>query len=142
MKKFSYFLSLIGLCWICTTSFCLSYNANSPIFASPLTSFLAVEYSSVVREISHQQGSPMHSIVFNFQPQISLAEQDVLLAQINNWDGIIKAARLKPESKNPVLLGMCYVYVNDSVELKVIVKRLSAFPEIESASIPAERQIL
>jgi hypothetical protein len=142
MKFFSCSLSLIGLCWICTTSLYLSYNGNSPSFALPLISFPAVEYSSVAREVSHQQGSHMHSIVFNFQPQISLAEQDVLLAQINSWDGIIKAARLKPESKNPVLIGMCYAYVDDSVELEVIVKRLSALPEIESASIPAKRQIL
>jgi hypothetical protein len=142
MKNSSVSLDLINLCCICAILFCLSYDGNSLIATSRLISSPVVNYLSVSREISHQQGSPMHSIVFNFQPQISLVEQDTLLAQINGWDGIIKAAHLKPESKNPVLLGMCYAYVDDSVELEVIVKRLSALPEIDSASIPAERQIL
>jgi hypothetical protein len=142
MKNFLVSLYLISLCCTCAILFGLSYDVNSRIITLSLTSSPVVKYSSVARKNSFQQGNPMHSIVFNFQPQISLEEQDALLAEINGWDEISKAARLKPESKNPVLLGMCYVYVNNSVELEIIVKRLSAFPEIESASIPAERQIL
>jgi hypothetical protein len=37
---------------------------------------------------------------------------------------------------------MAYAYVKDEADLKVIVRRLSEMPEIESASVPSERRLI
>lgn len=84
----------------------------------------------------------MYSVMFNFRPDVPIERQDALLSQINTWNGINRAAHLKPDAKNPALLRMCYAYVSSQAELEVIVEHLSELLEIESASIPAERRLL
>ncbi len=120
----------------------LTQNSTITAFASPLPKFPIVENLLTVRNGSHQKVHPMRSVMFNFRPNVPLEEQDALLVQINTWNGISRAAHLKPDAKNPALLRMCYAYVSDQAELEALVERLSALPEIESASIPAERRLL
>lgn len=132
-------LSLLG---IFTTLLGLTHSYTTTAFTSLLPESPIVENSLIARNVSYQKVRQMRSVMFNFQPNVPLEEQDTLLAQINIWDGISKAAHLKPDAKNPAILRMCYAYVNSRAEPEALIERLSALPEIESAFIPAERRLL
>ncbi len=84
----------------------------------------------------------MRTVMFNFHADVPPAQQEMLMAQIDAWDGVHRTACLKPEATCPELRRMCYAYVEDSAEIKTIVERLSILPEIESAFPPAERRLL
>ncbi len=94
------------------------------------------------RNITSQKVPQMDSIVFDFRLDVPLAQQDVLLGQINTWHGVSQAGHLKPGAKSPAIVRMCYAYVRDRGELQVLTEKLSALAEVESASIPAPRQLL
>lgn len=142
VKQLLYYLSFVSLLGISIMLFSLPQNITITAFALPLPKFPILENLLTIRNISHQKVQPMRSVMFNFRPNLSLEEQDALLIQINTWNGVSKAAHLKPDAKNPAILRMCYAYVTDQAELKVLKEHLSALPEIESASIPAERRLL
>jgi hypothetical protein len=140
MRRLLYSFSLV---YICTTLFWLEYNWNNLSFSAPLVAKSPVVENLLISDSKiHQQVSSMNLIVFNFRSNVSIEEQDALLLQINSWNGISKAAHLKPDAKSPAILRMCYSYVSSSTELAVLLERLSALPQIESASIPAQRQLL
>ncbi len=84
----------------------------------------------------------MDSIVFDFRLDVPRSRQDALLGQINTWQGIRQAGHLKPDAKHPAVVRMCYAYVTDRDELPVLTEKLLALAEVESASIPAPRQLL
>jgi len=84
----------------------------------------------------------MKTIMFNFRSEVPPKDQNALLTKINNWVGISGAGHIKPDSKNPAILKMCYIYVSDDTETEVMIEKLSALSEVESASIPAERRLL
>lgn len=142
MKQLLYYLSFVSSLGISTMLFSLPQNITITAFALPLPKFPIVENLFTVRNISHQKVHTMRSVMFNFRPDVPLEEQDALLAEINTWNGVSRAARLKPDAQKPALLRMCYAYISEQAEPEVIVERLSALPEIESASIPAERRLL
>jgi hypothetical protein len=142
MKPLLYYLSAISLLGISTMLFILPQNLTITAFTLPLPKFPIVENSFTVRNISHQKVHTMRSVMFNFRPDVPLEEQEALLAKINTWNGISRAARLKPNAQKAAILRMCYAYISEKAEPEVIVERLSALPEIESASIPAERRLL
>jgi hypothetical protein len=114
-----------GLCLF----FCLSGGLILP------TSGNALNFRS-------QKVPQMDSIVFDFRLDVPRAQQDTLLGQINTWHGISQAGHLKPDAKHPAIGRMCYAYVSDRNELQVLTEKLLALAEVESASIPAARQLL
>jgi hypothetical protein len=133
------FVSLLG---ISTMLFSLPHNLTITAFALPFPKFVIVENLFSDRNISCSKVYIMRSIMFNFRPDVPLEEQDALLAEINTWKGISKAARLKPNAQKTAIIRMCYAYISEQAEPEVLVERLSALPEIESAFIPAERRLL
>jgi hypothetical protein len=142
MKQLLYHLNFVSLLGISTMLFSLPQNITITAFALPLPKSPIVENLFNDRNISHQKVHTMRSVMFNFRPDVPLEEQDALLAKINTWNGISRAARLKPNAQKAAILRMCYAYISEKAEPEVIVERLSALPEIESASIPAERRLL
>lgn len=141
-KQLLYRLNIITSLGICTMLFCLNQNITIPAFASPSTKFSLVGNFLIASNVSPQRFQPMHSVMFNFRPEVPLEKQDALLAKINTWNGISSAAHLKSDAQNATLLRMCYAYVSSQEEQEVIVEYLLELPEIESASIPAERRLL
>lgn len=83
----------------------------------------------------------MDSIVFDFRLDVPRAQQDALIGQIKTWHGISRAGHIKPDAQHPTIVRMCYAYVTDRNELKVLTEKLLALSEVESASIPAARQL-
>ena len=142
MKQLLYHLKNVSLLGIFTMLFSLPQNNTITAFALPLPKFPIVENLFSDRNISRSKVHTMRSVMFNFRPDVPLEEQDALLAEINTWDGISRAARLKPDAQKTAILRMCYAYISEQAEPEVLVERLSALPEIESASIPAERRLL
>jgi hypothetical protein len=128
-KNFIYFfcsLAFFGFCFILPTS---AADRSPQFLLPPLLKF-------------EKKVQLMDSIMFNFRLDLPPEKQNALLNQINNWNGISQAGHLKQNAQNPAIARMCYAYVNETEELKVLMEKLSALPEIESVSIPATRQLL
>ena len=81
-------------------------------------------------------------VTFIFRSDVPPEQQDPILKQINKWESIQKATYLKPDTKYPDLLRICYAYLVDNAEQVNIIKRLKDIPEIESADIPARRSLI
>jgi hypothetical protein len=94
------------------------------------------------QNITSQKVPQMDSILFDFRLDVTIAQQDALLGQINTWHGISQVGHIKPDAKQPEIVRMCYAYVSDRDELQVLTEKLSALAEVESATIPAARQLL
>ncbi len=84
----------------------------------------------------------MDTIFFDFRLDVTRSQQDKLIAEINTWQGISQVGHLKPDAQNPEIVRMCYAYITDRSDLQVLTEKLSALAEVESASIPASRQLL
>lgn len=142
MKQLLYHLKFVSLLGLSAMLFSLPQNLTITAFALPLPKFPIVEILFSDRNISHSKVHTMRSVMFNFRPDVPLEEQDALLAKINTWNGINRVARLKPDAQKTAILRMCYAYISEQAEPEVLVERLSAIPEIESASIPTQRRLL
>lgn len=84
----------------------------------------------------------MLSVMFSFRRNVPLERQRVVLDDISHWREIYGASRLRPNAKHPEVLRMCYAYVSDPTDVKLTVRRLESLPEVESASVPAERELV
>jgi hypothetical protein len=140
-KNFIYLfcsIVLLGLYFLLPTS---AFDRFPQLLPPSMSNFAKVGVDS--REnLPYQRVQQMDSIMFNFRLDLSLEKQSALLDRINTWNGISQAGHLKPNAQNPVIARMCYAYVNEKEELKVLMEKLSALSEIESVSIPATRQLL
>jgi len=79
-------------------------------------------------------------VIFNFRTHVGKEKQDHILKKISSWDGVVKATRLKPETSDPDVSRMSQVYIHSHADAESIVKKLSETPEIEQASVPANRK--
>lgn len=84
----------------------------------------------------------MRSITFKFKSDVPAKRQGAILARINSWKAVRKAGPLNPEAKHPLARRLSYAYVEDDADIDTLVDRLSKIPDIESASIPAERHLI
>lgn len=84
----------------------------------------------------------MRTVMFTFRSQVSPDRQEALLEEIGTWEEVTKAGRLKPDAKRADILRMAYAYVEDHADVAALVKRFAALPEVEDASMPAERHLL
>ena len=84
----------------------------------------------------------MAVVTFMFRSDVSPEQQEAILIQVNQWGSIQNATHLKPDTKHPELLRMCYAYLVDKADQDNIIKRLTDIPEIESANIPAKRSLI
>ena len=84
----------------------------------------------------------MRSVMFNFRADVSADRQDEVLERVNSWAAVRKASRLKPDAKNALVRCMAYAAVEEDADIEKLVERLSELPEVESASVPAERRLV
>ena len=84
----------------------------------------------------------MQSVMFTFKSDVAPDQQDAILEEIEAWNEVTKASRLKEDAKNAVVLRMAYANVADNSGAQQVVERLSEMPEIESASLPAKRKLV
>ena len=84
----------------------------------------------------------MQSVMLMFKQDVSPEDQEHVLTKLNARQGVIKAARLKPEARNPDVLRMAFVYVDDSLNVQTLLDQLSKLPEIDSASLPPQRGLV
>ncbi len=84
----------------------------------------------------------MRSVVFTFRPEVPPERQDSLLAQITLWDSVVQAGRLSPRSRRSAIARMACAVLKEETDADAVVKQLSELPEVESASVPAERHLI
>jgi hypothetical protein len=83
----------------------------------------------------------MRSISFNVRPGVGKEEQAALFHRLSQIPGIHRAAPLSPNSKNPAVRRMGYAYVTDDANIDALCREIAQCPEIESASVPADRYL-
>jgi hypothetical protein len=83
----------------------------------------------------------MRSIVFNVRPEASGEKQETLLARLGRLPGIARIGCLSPHSKDPILRRMCFAQVADDADVENLLAEVRLQPEVEQASLPAERKL-
>ena len=83
----------------------------------------------------------MPAVTFSFRPEVPEEKRHEVLGAIARWSTVVSASLLKPDAKNDLTKLMAYAHVEDSADVEAIVRKISALPEIESASLPARRKL-
>jgi hypothetical protein len=84
----------------------------------------------------------MRQLMFNFNINVPADRQRNLLKEIEAWPDIYKAAHLKPDAKRPEVRRMCVAYLSDDADLEAVREKLLRVEEIETAVIPAARELV
>ena len=84
----------------------------------------------------------MQSVMFSFKSDVAAEKQDAILEEIGAWNEVTKASRLKEGSRNALVQRQAYANVEDHSGAQQVVERLSEMPEIEYASLPAQRKLV
>lgn len=82
------------------------------------------------------------SILFKFRTNVPFDRQDKLLERVKKWTGLHHVAFFTPDSARPEVRSRAYAYLADDVNVDAIIRKLTSIPEIETASIPAERHLI
>jgi hypothetical protein len=83
----------------------------------------------------------LRSIVFNVRSGLDTAGRDQLLRHLESWPEIDRAAPLRPGAKSDSVSRMFFAYVSDGADVHRVVQQIEARPEVESASVPAQRGV-
>jgi len=76
------------------------------------------------------------------RPGTAPARRHALLEELRKRPEITSAAPLRPGAKSDVVQRMFYAKIDDDADVGGVLRELNRLPEIESASLPAERHIL
>jgi hypothetical protein len=79
---------------------------------------------------------------FNFKPEVAREDRESVVDRIKQWDSVVEAAPLKPDTRNPWLRRIYHAYVEDGTDVGETVERLSGLPEVELAEAPAQRHLI
>jgi hypothetical protein len=84
----------------------------------------------------------LHQVFFNTRASLSPEERDRLLSRIRSWKFVRSADLLDPRASEPEIAKMCFAELDDEADAQAVVRELSKLPEVEAASLPAERRLL
>jgi hypothetical protein len=84
----------------------------------------------------------MRSITFRLDKRLSHTQQDVALERVRKVPGVSQAESLVPASTDSGLRRLGYAYVDDDVAIENVLKHVESLPEVEDASLPAQRGLL
>jgi hypothetical protein len=80
-------------------------------------------------------------VFFNMRPEVAPARRERLLRELESRPEVSMAAAMRPDAKNELFRRMYYADVSDETAAVAVVRHLSLQPEVESASVPAERHL-
>jgi hypothetical protein len=84
----------------------------------------------------------MQAITFNFKADVEPDQQEAELAKINAWQGVQIAGRTQPDTPDPEISRMGYVYLEENSDPTEIADQLAKIPVIETVSIPSKRRLV
>ncbi|MGD9647153.1 MAG: hypothetical protein AB7U73_15690 [Pirellulales bacterium] len=84
----------------------------------------------------------MRAITFNLRPVVDTEDRQRLFNSLSELKGIKKTAALRPGSSNAAVRRICYAQVSDDADIESLRDAIAARPEVESASVPATRELL
>jgi hypothetical protein len=84
----------------------------------------------------------MRAISFNLRAIVDNQQRQRLFESLERLAGIRQAAALRPGSSNAEVRRMCYARVSDDADIESLRQQIAAQPEVESASLPATRELL
>jgi hypothetical protein len=74
-----------------------------------------------------------------FRPGLAPTDQDQVLAEITQWEGVTHTGRLDPNAVDELVSRMAYVSLSSSSNPEEIVDRLRGLEAIESAQLATPR---
>jgi hypothetical protein len=74
-----------------------------------------------------------------FHAGVASTDQDSVLAEVAQWEGVIHSGRLDPDAVSEPVNRMAYVVLTPTSDPETIVERLRGLDEIESAQLATPR---
>ncbi len=82
------------------------------------------------------------TVLFNLKPGIPEGQRQGVLAEVASWPAIDQVGPYLPDSPVEALRRAFVAIVLPHVDAAAVVERLSALPEVESASVPVQRRLV
>ncbi len=81
----------------------------------------------------------MRSITFRLHEKLSTDQEAAALERVRRLPGVSRAEPIAPAASVPSLRRLGYCYVTDDASIDKVLKELESIPEVEDASVPADR---
>ncbi|MBV7333627.1 hypothetical protein KFU94_36415 [Chloroflexi bacterium TSY] len=81
----------------------------------------------------------MQTILFRFHRELSVPDQEHVLAQLRGWANVQQVERFDSEPENEELFLSCYVYLSEEADIDDMVHQLMQRSEIDVVEKPADR---
>lgn len=85
--------------------------------------------------MSHEQSI----ITFAVAADVLKADQDAVLAQVAEVDGVEAVERLRPDSRLPELLRLAFALVEPDADPRDVSDRIALVDGVEYADVPSDR---
>lgn len=83
----------------------------------------------------------MPAIFFNVRSGTAPARRNALLEELRSRIEVKSAAALRPGASSDLVARMFYADLTDGADAEAVLRDLERRPEIESASLPADRYL-
>jgi hypothetical protein len=84
----------------------------------------------------------MQTITMTFRAEVPKARRGAVLEAIGRIPGVLKASFLKAESEHPEIARVAYLSLAAQADVEGVLRQLRQLPEIEAASLPAQRKLM
>jgi hypothetical protein len=84
----------------------------------------------------------MTAIFFNVREGTAPARREALLEALRQRPEVNSAAALRPGARSASIQRMFFANLEEHADVTAILRELEQHPEVESASLPAERHLL
>src|SRR5277367_2214900 len=83
----------------------------------------------------------MKTVIFVIKESVSLKRQEGLLARVRNWPKVSGLGRITYNDKSAGF-RMCWIMLDAGADTDAVLKKLRRYKPIESAEVPAPRQLV
>jgi len=84
----------------------------------------------------------MQTITITFRAEVPKPRREAVLEAMARTSGVLKASFLKAESDHPEIARTAYLSLATQADVEAVLTQLRQLPEIEAASLPAQRRLM
>lgn len=83
----------------------------------------------------------MQTITITFRAEVPRPRREAVLQAMARTPGVVKATFLKAESDHPEIARVAYLSLTAQTNVEAVLSQLRELPEVEAASVPAQRKL-
>jgi hypothetical protein len=92
-------------------------------------------------ELRQETEHHMKTVIFVIKESVSVKRQDGLIARVRNWPKVSGVGRITANNKSAGF-RMIWIMLDAGADTDAVLKKLRQYKSVESAEVPAPRQLV